>query len=87
MGNHDLALARLEEAVAAGWREYYINEHDGRWAPLRDNPDYQAMMADVKADVDRQRVEVERDDARRNLPALLDEVRQGREAGAGPGAG
>ncbi len=86
MGNHDLALARLEEAVAAGWREYYIHEHDGRWAPLRDNPDYQAMMADVKADVDRQRVEVERDDARRNLPALLDEVRQGREAGAGPGA-
>lgn len=75
MGNHDLALDRFEKAVASGWREYYIRQHDPRWAALKDNPRYQALMAEVKADVDRQRAVVERMDAEEDFPALLDTVR------------
>ncbi|MFC1702015.1 hypothetical protein ACFL1J_04645 [Pseudomonadota bacterium] len=63
MGNKELALNRLEQAVTAGWRAYYINKHDPRWDALKDDPRYQALMAQVQADVDRQRTEVERIDA------------------------
>ncbi len=72
MGKHELALSRLEQAVAAGWRDYYVHVPDPRWAELRENPRYQALMAEVKADVDRQRAEVERIDEGENFPALLD---------------
>lgn len=63
MGNKELALNRLEQAVTSGWRAYYINKHDPRWDALKDDPRYQALMAQVQADVDRQRTEVERIDA------------------------
>jgi hypothetical protein len=79
MGNDDLALERLEQAVEAGWRQYYINMHDPRWSTLTDDPRYQALMAEVKADVDRQRAEVERIDAQEDFPALLDQVRAARD--------
>jgi len=80
MGDHELALARLRRAVAAGWREYYVEVSDPRWAGLRDSPDYQALLAEVRADVDRQRAEVERIDAEENLPTLLDQARAARRA-------
>jgi len=80
MGDHELALERLQQAVAAGWRDYYAEVSDPRWARLRDNPDYQALMAEVKADVDRQRAEVEAIDAREDFPALLDQARAARRA-------
>jgi len=78
-GNHDLALKRLEQAVDAGWRQYYINMHDPRWSALADDPRYQTLMAEVKADVDRQRDEVEKIDAEEDFPTLLDKVRASRE--------
>jgi TolB-like protein/Flp pilus assembly protein TadD len=59
MGNQDVALERLRRAVEAGWRDYYIHHHDPRWDALKADADYQALMADVKADVDRQRAEIE----------------------------
>ena len=68
-------LDRLERALRAGWRQYYVMRHDPRWAALADNPRYRALMAEVKADVDRQRAEVERIDAEEDFPALLDQVR------------
>jgi hypothetical protein len=40
------------------------------------------MMAEVKADVDRQRLEVEKLDAEEDLPALVDEARARRAAAA-----
>jgi len=75
MGDHDLTLERLEKAVKAGWRDYFIERHDPRWAPLADDPRYQTLMAEVKADVGRQRAEIERIDAEENFPALLEEAR------------
>ena len=68
-------LERFEQAIAAGWREYYIKHNDPRWAVLADNARYQTLMAEVKADVDRQRAEIESIDAKEDFPALLDRVR------------
>jgi TolB-like protein/Tfp pilus assembly protein PilF len=75
LGEEDLALERLEQAIAAGWRNYYFHLADPRWATLRDDPRHQALMAEVKADLDRQRAEVEKIDAEEDFPAKLDRVR------------
>ena len=72
LGDRDLALARLEQAIAAGWRDHYVHIPDPRWAALREDPRYHALMTEVKADVDRQRAEVQRIDAGEDFPALLD---------------
>jgi len=79
MGDHDVAIERLERAVKAGWRDYYIQRHDPRWAPLADHPRYQSLMAEVKADVDRQRAEVERIDAEEDFVAKFDQVQAARQ--------
>lgn len=63
LGNHDVALDRLERAVEAGWRQYLIQRHDPRWIPLQDHPRYRASMERVITDVERQRAEVERIEA------------------------
>jgi tetratricopeptide (TPR) repeat protein len=75
LGEEDLALDRFEAAVRAGWREYYVHVHNPIWAPLADHPRYQALLAEVKADVDRQRAEVERLDAEEDFGARVDQAR------------
>jgi TolB-like protein/Flp pilus assembly protein TadD len=75
LGDIDLALSRLQEAIDAGWRDYYIQQHDPRWSALADDPRYQALMVEVKADVDRQRAEVMRMDEEEDFPAKLDAAR------------
>jgi hypothetical protein len=71
MGDLDLALDRLEQAVELGWRGYYLNHHDSRWDVQRDNPRFQELMAFVKADVDKQRAEQNRVDAEDEFIARL----------------
>lgn len=75
LGEDDLALDRFEAAVRAGWQQYYTHRHNPLWAPLADNRRYQALLAEVKADVDRQRAEVMRIDAEEDFRAVLDQVR------------
>jgi len=82
LGDKELALERLRKAIDTGWRGYYINDHDPRWDSLKDDPRFQAMMAEVKADLDRQRLEVEKLDAEEDLPALVDQARAERAASA-----
>jgi TolB-like protein/Tfp pilus assembly protein PilF len=53
LGNHEIALDRLERAVDAGWRKYLIQRHDPRWAPLHNHPRYVSLMQLVMADVAR----------------------------------
>jgi tetratricopeptide (TPR) repeat protein len=79
-GEVEEALDRVERAVEAGWRDYYLREHDPVWAPLRDDPRYRRLMARVKADVDRQRAEIERIDASADFVAKLDRVMAERAA-------
>jgi hypothetical protein len=71
-GERGPALELLEQAVSAGWREYYIRQHDPYWAALENDPRYRALMARVKADVDRQRIEIARLDAADDLVAKVD---------------
>jgi len=64
MGDADLALDRLQQAVSAGWREYYIQSHDPRWSSLVSDERYRAIMAMVVSDVERQLEIVRKLDAR-----------------------
>ena len=72
LGNVEQALAGLEKAVEAGWRDYYVHERDPLWASVASDPRYRALMAKVKADVDRQRAEVRRIDASERFIEKLD---------------
>jgi TolB-like protein/tetratricopeptide (TPR) repeat protein len=78
LGDTELALDRLERAIEAGWRYYYVSHHDPRWQALADDPRFLSLMARAKADVDRQRAEVERIDAEEDFPAKLDRARASR---------
>ena len=71
-GDEEQALALLERAVERGWREYYLRRNDPYWSSLESDPRYRALMVTVKADVDRQRAEVERIDATDDFTARLD---------------
>ena len=71
-GDTERALALLERAIEAGWRDYYVRRNDPYWAALDNDPRYRALMATVKADIDRQRAEVARIDATDGFKAKLD---------------
>jgi tetratricopeptide (TPR) repeat protein len=71
-GRRDVALDWFERAVTAGWREYYFRQNDLYWAALADDPRYQALMAKVKADVDRQGREIARIDSEDDFVERLD---------------
>ena len=78
-GDVDEALAWLERAVAAGWRDYYLRQNDPYWAVLKDDPRFRAQMEIVRKDIDRQRAEVERIDAAEDFVAKLDAGMAARE--------
>jgi TolB-like protein/DNA-binding winged helix-turn-helix (wHTH) protein/Tfp pilus assembly protein PilF len=70
-GDAPIAVERLQQAVDAGWRDYYRAMHDPRWAPLRENPRFVALMAVVKQDLDLQRAEIEQMNAMEPVGTLL----------------
>jgi len=70
-GNSALALERMQSAVDAGWRDYYLFRHDPRWASVRDEPGFVELMAFVKEDIERQRAEQEAIDASEDFEAQL----------------
>jgi tetratricopeptide (TPR) repeat protein len=78
-GDVDEALAWLERAVAAGWRDYYLRQNDPYWAAVEDDPRFRAQMEIVRKDIDRQRAEVERIDAAEDFVAKLDAGMAARE--------
>jgi tetratricopeptide (TPR) repeat protein len=71
-GDAERALALLERAINAGWRDYYVRRNDPYWAALQNDPRYRELMATVKVDIDRQRAVVERIDATDGFKAKLD---------------
>lgn len=71
-GDAKQALSGLTQAIEAGWREYYVKEYNPFWASVASDPRYRALMAKVKADVDRQRAEVQRIGASEDFFAKLD---------------
>jgi TolB-like protein len=69
------ALEVLATAVDSGWRGYYVQLHDPYWIELEDDARYRALMAKAKADVDRQRTQVERVDAAEDFVGKLAALR------------
>ncbi len=52
-GKTEAALASLREAIDQGWRFswWYYLEHDPNLDSIRDEPEFQAMVAEIKADM------------------------------------
>jgi len=52
-GKTDAALAALRQATDAGWRRYwwYHAEHDPNLDSIRDEPEFQAMMDEIRTDM------------------------------------
>jgi len=52
-GENEKALAALRQAIDQGWRTYwwYYLEHDLSLESLHDEPEYQAMVEEIKADM------------------------------------
>jgi TolB-like protein/Tfp pilus assembly protein PilF len=72
LGRREQALDLFEQAADAGWRGYYGIRVDPRWDALRDEPRFQAVLAKVKADLDRQRTQVEAVEAEHDFVARYD---------------
>jgi len=68
-GNKDRAIDGFAQAVAAGWRDYYVRQNDPYWSAVANDPRYRQQVDIVKADIARQRAEVERIDARDDFVA------------------
>ena len=71
-GDRDQALTLFDRAVAAGWRDYYLREPDVYWASVESDARYRALLAKVKADVDRQAAEIARIAASEDFVAKFD---------------
>jgi TolB-like protein/DNA-binding winged helix-turn-helix (wHTH) protein/tetratricopeptide (TPR) repeat protein len=80
LGDVELALELLDQAVEAGWREYYVKIRDPRWASVDAEPGFKSIMARVKSDIDQQRARMEQVDAEDNFAARLDAALVAREA-------
>jgi TolB-like protein/Tfp pilus assembly protein PilF len=59
----DLAVARLEGAIAAGWRSLNLHAREPFWAKLRADTRAAALLQKVRDDISRQRAQVEAMDA------------------------
>ena len=81
IGNWAAATCWLERSqIAAGWREYYLRQNDPYWAAIEGDPRYRALMAQVRKDVDKQRAEIARIDARDDFVAKIDAAMAARRA-------
>lgn len=55
-GNPDAAISALDEARRAGWRRYFHALHDPLLAELRGLPAFESVLADVREDLEGQRL-------------------------------
>ena len=51
--------ASLPKAIDIGWRRYWYAKIDPTMESLRDTPEFKEMMAEVEADIARQRRQLE----------------------------
>ena len=54
-GNKQAALISLRKAIDIGWREHWYMLRNPNLESLRDTPEFKEMMAEVEADIARQR--------------------------------
>jgi hypothetical protein len=70
-GDKEKALVALRTAIDAGWRYnwWYYFDHHPSLEPLRDDPEFQAMRAEIAADMAEQLKNVRRMEADGEIPA------------------
>ena len=73
-GRTEEALRALRQAIDEGWRSpwWYYLERDPALDSLRDEPEFQAMLAEIKADIAAQLAHVRAMDANGELAAIPD---------------
>jgi hypothetical protein len=71
-GDMDRALDLLEQAEQGGWRRIGAVLQDPRWAAVREQPRFRAIVARVESDIAVQRARVEARDAEDDFEARLD---------------
>ncbi|MEE8527629.1 MAG: tetratricopeptide repeat protein, partial [Gammaproteobacteria bacterium] len=89
MGDKEMALAKLREAVDAGWRAVqYLSPWHMKNDPLLESlwgePEFQAIVAEIEADLTRQRARVDAAQASGDWQPLLALARQTTVAKAAP---
>lgn len=85
--DEEATLDRLQRAIDAGWRDYFLLLHDPRWDALRDHPRLQELMAFVKSEIDAQRFKLEPFEAEDDFPARIDAAIAEYQASAGDDGG
>jgi TolB-like protein/Tfp pilus assembly protein PilF len=76
-GQTPKALAALREAIDAGWRVWwwYFLEHDPLLDPIRDEPEFQAMVAEVRDDMAAQLARLREWEAKGELAPIPDSLK------------
>jgi TolB-like protein/Tfp pilus assembly protein PilF len=73
-GKTEAALAKLRQAIDQGWREswWFYLEHDPNLDSLREEPEFQAMLEEVRADMRKQLAHVRAMEAAGELEPIPD---------------
>jgi TolB-like protein/Tfp pilus assembly protein PilF len=71
-GNEQKALSAIRQAIDDGWRAlwWYFLEHDPNLASLHDEPEYQAMVAEIESDMAEQLAHVREMERNGELAAI-----------------
>jgi TolB-like protein/Tfp pilus assembly protein PilF len=74
LGDTDAALDSLRQGLDLGWSDYYRIINHPVWAGTLDAPEFQGVLAEVRANNDRQRAIVEAADAEHDFRAELEQL-------------
>ncbi len=71
-GQHDKAITTLRQAVDEGWRGFwwFYLELDAALDPLRDDPEFQSIVEEIRSDMAAQRRQLDQMRADGKLPPI-----------------
>jgi hypothetical protein len=72
LGNTEGALEAFRQAVELGWANYFWVTNDPAWEETLTTPGFQKLMAEVRAELNRQRAVIEAADAQQDLRAEIE---------------
>lgn len=75
VGDTDVALEYLRQAGDLGWANYYGVVNDPAWAETLELPEFQALLAEAKANIDEQRAIVATAEAEHDFRAEFEQLR------------